>query len=66
MTINPRLDGLGEYTFTQLNDLLTPVQPLANAAPVIMSVGDPLHQPPAFLAETIARHADVWNRYPPG
>jgi N-succinyldiaminopimelate aminotransferase len=65
VTINPRLDGLGEYTFTQLNDLLAQVAPRANAAPVVMSVGDPLHQPPAFLAETIARHADVWNRYPP-
>jgi aspartate/methionine/tyrosine aminotransferase len=30
-----------------------------------MSVGDPLHQPPKFLAEVIAKHADVWNKYPP-
>jgi N-succinyldiaminopimelate aminotransferase len=65
LTINPRLDGLGEYTFTQLNTLLAPVAPRANETPVIMSVGDPMHQPPAFLAETIARYAEVWNKYPP-
>ncbi len=47
MTINPRLDGLGEYTFAQLNALLAPVAPRANAVPVVMSVGDPLHAPPA-------------------
>ena len=65
MTINPRLDGLGDYTFTQLNTLLAPIAPRANQAPVVMSIGDPLHAPPAFLAETVARHADVWNKYPP-
>src|SRR5437667_12440265 len=59
VTINPRLDGLGEYTFTQLNMLLAPIAPRANQTPVVMSVGDPLHATPAFLAETVARHADV-------
>jgi N-succinyldiaminopimelate aminotransferase len=65
VTINPRLDGLGGYTFAELNTLLAPVAPRANETPVVMSVGDPLHAPPAFLAETVARHADVWNKYPP-
>jgi len=63
--INPRLDGLGEYTFTQLNTLLAPIAPRANQTPLAMSAGDPLHAPPALLAETIAQHANVWNRYPP-
>jgi aspartate/methionine/tyrosine aminotransferase len=65
LTINPRLDGLGEYTFSQLNKLLAPVAPRANETPVVMSVGDPLHQPPGFVAEIIAEHARTWNQYPP-
>jgi N-succinyldiaminopimelate aminotransferase len=65
LTINPRLDGLGDYTFTQLNTLLAPIAPRANQTPLAMSAGDPLHAPPPFLAETIAQHANVWNRYPP-
>ena len=30
-----------------------------------MSVGEPQDAPPALLAETVAAHAHLWNRYPP-
>src|SRR5258707_12290687 len=30
-----------------------------------MSVGEPQHQPPALLTETLAAHAHEWNKYPP-
>ena len=30
-----------------------------------MSVGEPQDAPPSLLAETVAAHADAWNRYPP-
>jgi N-succinyldiaminopimelate aminotransferase len=60
-----RLDRLDPYPFAQLNSLLAEVTPRANARPVAMSVGEPQHQPPALLAETIARHGDSWNKYPP-
>jgi N-succinyldiaminopimelate aminotransferase len=62
---NPRLDRLGDYAFTKLNCLLAPLSPKANTTPIVMSVGDPLHQPPGFVAEVIAEHAQLWNRYPP-
>jgi len=62
---NPRLDRLGDYAFTKLNTLLAPLSPKANTTPIVMSVGDPLHQPPAFVAEVIAEHAQLWNKYPP-
>jgi len=65
VTINPRLDGLGDYTFAQLNQLLAGVTPRANETPVVMSVGDPLHDPPAILHEAVARNAHLWNKYPP-
>jgi len=62
---NPRLDRLGDYAFTKLNTLLAPLSPKANTSPIVMSVGDPLHQPPTFVAEVIAENAQLWNRYPP-
>jgi aspartate/methionine/tyrosine aminotransferase len=65
MLINTSLDTLGAYPFTSLNKLLADIQPRANAAPIIMSVGEPQHQPPALLAETVAAHPHLWNRYPP-
>ncbi len=30
-----------------------------------MSVGEPQHQPPALLAETLAANAPLWGKYPP-
>ena len=65
MQHNPRLDRLGDYAFTKLNTLLAPLSPKANTTPIVMSVGDPLHQPPGFVAEVIAENAQLWNRYPP-
>jgi N-succinyldiaminopimelate aminotransferase len=62
---NPRLDRLGDYAFTRLNTLLAPLSPRANTTPIVMSVGDPLHQPPPFVAEVIAKNAQFWNKYPP-
>ena len=65
MLSNERLDQLGENPFTRLNALLAPITPRANQRPVLLSVGEPQHAPPAFLAETIAANGDLWNRYPP-
>jgi N-succinyldiaminopimelate aminotransferase len=35
------------------------------AEPVIMSIGEPQHRPPAFVAEILAREAASWGKYPP-
>lgn len=59
---NPRLDLLDDYPFRRLDRLL---EGPPGAAPVVMSIGEPRHPPPALLAETLARHADGWGRYPP-
>jgi succinyldiaminopimelate transaminase len=63
--LNPRLDTLSDYPFAQLRALLAPVVPRTNAAPIVMSLGEPQHQPPPLLAETLDAHAGEWNRYPP-
>jgi succinyldiaminopimelate transaminase len=63
--LNTRLDRLGEYPFARLAQLLAGVAPRANATPVPMSVGEPQHEPPPLVAETIAANAHLWNKYPP-
>jgi succinyldiaminopimelate transaminase len=63
--LNPQLDTLSDYPFEALRTLLNPVVPVVNDAPILMSVGEPQHQPPALLAETLAAHAHEWNKYPP-
>src|ERR1044071_5564039 len=45
--------------------LLNPVTPLINDPPILMSLGEPQHQPPALLTEALAAHAHEWNKYPP-
>jgi N-succinyldiaminopimelate aminotransferase len=65
LQLNTRLDRLGEYPFARLAQLLADVAPRANETPVMMSVGEPQHEPPAFVAETIAANAHLWNKYPP-
>ena len=65
MPLNPQLDTLSDYPFEALRTLLNPVTPVVNDAPILMSLGEPQHLPPALLAETLAVHAHEWNKYPP-
>jgi N-succinyldiaminopimelate aminotransferase len=62
--LNPRLDDLPGYPFARLRVLLDGVQPAANMSPTVMSIGEPQHQPPAFVAEALAHHAAGWGKYP--
>lgn len=63
--LNEALERLADYPFARLATLLSGVTPPEGVAPLAMSVGEPQHQPPAFLAEILAANADSWNRYPP-
>ncbi|HEV8678846.1 MAG TPA: aminotransferase class I/II-fold pyridoxal phosphate-dependent enzyme [Stellaceae bacterium] len=65
MPLNPQLDSLSDYPFESLRTLLNPVVPRVNDPPILMSVGEPQHQPPPLLTETLAAHAHEWNKYPP-
>ena len=65
MPLNPLLDTLSDYPFEALRTLLNPVVPRVNDPPILMSLGEPQHQPPPLLVETLAAHADEWNKYPP-
>jgi aspartate/methionine/tyrosine aminotransferase len=63
--LNPRFEVSKSHAFRRLGALLADVTPKSNQKPVLFSVGEPQNQPPALLAEALARHADQWNRYPP-
>lgn len=63
--LNADLDALRDYPFERLNQLLKGLTPRTNVAPIVLSVGEPQHQPPAFVREIIDRNDKTWNRYPP-
>ena len=63
--LNTRLEGLRDYPFQRLGALIADQPPRVNVKPIDLSVGEPRHQPPAFVAQIVAEHKDSWNRYPP-
>ena len=63
--LNSRLEGLRDYPFQRLANLIGEHPPHSNLAPIDLSVGEPRRQPPAFVAEMIEAKRDSWNRYPP-
>lgn len=58
-----RFTDLPEYAFPRLRALLDHHQP--GGEPVAMSIGEPQHALPSLLAETLAKHASGYNKYPP-
>ncbi|MCZ4281137.1 aminotransferase class I/II-fold pyridoxal phosphate-dependent enzyme [Kiloniella laminariae] len=56
------------HPFTRLRALLDKYpagqSPLANGKPINLSIGEPQTQPPAFVAEEIAKASAGWSRYP--
>src|SRR5574340_479968 len=60
--LNPRLDLLTDYPFQRLAALL---RDPAGDKPLVMSIGEPQHQPPPFVAEILATETAGWGKYPP-
>lgn len=65
MPLNARMDAVGDYPFDRLRALLGGIEPPDGVTPIALSLGEPQHAPPAFLAETVAREAAGWSKYPP-
>ncbi|MEO1000313.1 MAG: aminotransferase class I/II-fold pyridoxal phosphate-dependent enzyme, partial [Pseudomonadota bacterium] len=63
MQFPERFSDLPEYAFPRLRALLDGVAP--GGREIAMSLGEPTHPFPDFVAETIAAHAGSFNRYPP-
>ena len=52
--MNPDLSLLQPYPFERLAELNACVVPPADLQPIPLSIGEPKHTTPAFIAETIA------------
>ncbi len=63
--LNDRLAALSDYPFTRLARLLDGVAPSAGVTPLVLSLGEPQHPPPALIDQVLRAHAHLWNRYPP-
>ena len=53
--MNPRLRQLRPYPFERLRALLADAAPPAGLRHIPLSIGEPKHAPPAFVAEALTR-----------
>jgi N-succinyldiaminopimelate aminotransferase len=61
--MNPDLERLHPYPFARLRALVADVTP-ADKPPVALSIGEPRHAAPDFVARALADHTDLLARYP--
>lgn len=62
--MSERRSFLSYHPFARLGRLLDDF-PAGAARPILLSVGEPKNQPPAFVTEAIAAADDCWSNYPP-
>ena len=61
--LNPRLQDLAPSPFARLDALLAGIAPGGDV--ISMSIGEPTHAPPAFVAEVLHDNAHLLGSYPP-
>ena len=62
--MNPDLNRLQPYPFEKLADLKKGITPPADKAHIALSIGEPRHQPPAFVLDRLASSLDTIGQYP--
>lgn len=62
--LNPGLDLLTDYPFTRLRALLDHEPTPAGMTPINLSIGEPQHAMPGFVAEALTRDLSSLSRYP--
>lgn len=62
--MNPDLQRLQPYPFEKLAGLFESIKPPAELAPIALSIGEPKHQPPAFVLRTLADSLARLSNYP--
>lgn len=60
-----RFSNLPDYAFPRLRRLLADVTPPAGVAPIVMTIGEPRHGIPDFVAPILAATVDEFGKYPP-
>ncbi len=62
--MNPALTQLQPYPFEKLRALLGSVKPAADKRPIALSIGEPKHESPAFVAKAMTDNLDKLAVYP--
>ena len=62
--MNPGLARLQAYPFERLRQLLAGATPPANLSNISLSIGEPRHEPPAFVLERLAASLHELGSYP--
>ena len=62
--MNPALDQLQPYPFEKLRALLGGVQPAADKRAIALSIGEPKHESPDFVAQALSASLDKLAVYP--
>jgi N-succinyldiaminopimelate aminotransferase len=62
--MNPRLDRLRPYPFERLRALFEGVEPPAALAPIRLTIGEPRHAPPPFVAAALTAALSTLGSYP--
>jgi N-succinyldiaminopimelate aminotransferase len=62
--MNPRLARLQPYPFERLRALLEGATPPVGLRPIPLSIGEPKHPPPPFVAAALTRALDTLGSYP--
>jgi N-succinyldiaminopimelate aminotransferase len=62
--MNPRLDLLHTYPFEKLARLKAGIEPPKDLPHVAMSIGEPQHEPPSFVLDTLKQNLHRLGSYP--
>ncbi len=62
--MNPSLHQLQPYPFEKLRALLTSAQPPTDKTPIALSIGEPKHSSPSFVAEALSTNLAHLSSYP--
>ncbi|HSC66113.1 MAG TPA: succinyldiaminopimelate transaminase [Cellvibrio sp.] len=62
--MNPDLNLLHPYPFEKLAALKAAVTPPAQLSDIMLSIGEPKHEPPAFVLDTLVKNLGKLSNYP--
>src|SRR6187431_840805 len=62
--MNPDLNQLHPYPFEKLAALKAAVTAPAHLNDIMLSIGEPKHEPPAFVLETLVKNLNKLSNYP--
>jgi N-succinyldiaminopimelate aminotransferase len=62
--MNPDLHLLHPYPFEKLAALKAGTNPPAHLTDIMLSIGEPKHQPPQFVLDTLVKNLDKLSNYP--